>query len=109
MVQDRGSERQVITARWQKELQIQRQEQNHIISLLEAASVAGREFVAGVLASALGWTEDETELRCAALARQGTFIRDAGVLEFSRDATGRVTGFVINAGRVRALRFDRVD
>src|SRR5439155_6913409 len=39
MVQDRGSERQVITARWQKELQIQRQEQNHVISLLEAATV----------------------------------------------------------------------
>ncbi|MBZ5583057.1 MAG: AAA family ATPase [Acidobacteriia bacterium] len=50
--------------------------------LLEAASVAGREFVAGVLAPGLGWTEDETELRCATLARQGTFIRDAGVLEW---------------------------
>jgi predicted ATPase len=50
--------------------------------LLEAASVAGREFVASVLASSLGWTEDETELRGAALARQGTFIRDAGVLEW---------------------------
>jgi hypothetical protein len=32
-----------------------------------------------------------------------------GVLEFSRDANGRVNGFVINAGRVRALRFDRVE
>jgi DNA-binding winged helix-turn-helix (wHTH) protein/predicted ATPase len=50
--------------------------------LLEAASVAGREFVASVLASSLGWTEDETELRCAALARQGTFIRDAGEFEW---------------------------
>ncbi|MBW8883624.1 MAG: hypothetical protein JF612_02365, partial [Planctomycetia bacterium] len=39
IVQDRGSERQIITARWQKELQIQRQEQNHVISLLEAAMV----------------------------------------------------------------------
>ena len=50
--------------------------------LLEAASVAGREFVARVLAAGLGWTEDETELLCAILARQGTFIRDAGVLEW---------------------------
>jgi len=50
--------------------------------LLEAASVAGREFVASVLASGLGWAEEETELRCAALARQGTFIRDSGVLEW---------------------------
>jgi hypothetical protein len=32
-----------------------------------------------------------------------------GVTEFSRDAAGRVTGFVINAGRVRALRFDRIE
>ena len=50
--------------------------------LLEAASVSGREFVASVLASSLAWTEDETESRCAALARQGTFIRDAGVFEW---------------------------
>jgi hypothetical protein len=39
MVQNRGTERQIITARWQKELQIQRQEQYHVISLLDAASV----------------------------------------------------------------------
>lgn len=32
-----------------------------------------------------------------------------GITEFSRDASGRVTGFVINAGRVRALRFDRIE
>jgi DNA-binding winged helix-turn-helix (wHTH) protein/predicted ATPase len=50
--------------------------------LLEAASVAGREFVASVLASGLGWTEEKTELQCAALARQRTFICDAGVLEW---------------------------
>jgi DNA-binding winged helix-turn-helix (wHTH) protein/tetratricopeptide (TPR) repeat protein len=51
-------------------------------ALLEAASVVGSEFVASALASSLGWTEDETESRCAALARQGTFIRDAGVFEW---------------------------
>jgi DNA-binding winged helix-turn-helix (wHTH) protein/tetratricopeptide (TPR) repeat protein len=50
--------------------------------LLEAASVAGREFVASVLSPGLGWTEDDTELRCSTLARQGTFIRDAGALEW---------------------------
>ena len=32
-----------------------------------------------------------------------------GVMEFSRDANGRVTGFVVNAGRVRGLRFDRIE
>ena len=50
--------------------------------LLEAASIAGREFVASVLASGLGWTEDDAESRCATLARQGTFILDAGVLDW---------------------------
>ncbi len=39
MVQERGSQRQIITARWQKELQIQRQEQYHVISLLDKATV----------------------------------------------------------------------
>jgi DNA-binding winged helix-turn-helix (wHTH) protein/predicted ATPase len=51
-------------------------------TLLEAASVAGREFVASVVASGLGWTEEDTERQCAGLARQGTFIRDAGVCEW---------------------------
>jgi len=32
-----------------------------------------------------------------------------GVTEFTRDASGRITGFVVNAGRVRALRFDRIE
>jgi DNA-binding winged helix-turn-helix (wHTH) protein/tetratricopeptide (TPR) repeat protein len=50
--------------------------------LLEAASVAGREFVGSVLTPGLSWTEDEVELRCATLALQGTFILDAGVLEW---------------------------
>lgn len=49
--------------------------------VLESASVAGQEFVPAVLAASLGFTEDETEFRCAVLARQGMFIRDAGVFE----------------------------
>jgi CubicO group peptidase (beta-lactamase class C family) len=32
-----------------------------------------------------------------------------GVMEFSRDANGRITGFLVNAGRVRGLRFDRIE
>jgi hypothetical protein len=31
------------------------------------------------------------------------------VVDFARDASGRVTGFVANAGRVRGLRFDRIE
>lgn len=37
------------------------------------------------------------------------FRGEVGVIEFSRDANGRVTGFVINAGRVRGLRFERIE
>lgn len=50
--------------------------------LLEAASVAGQEFMAAVLATSLGLSEDDTELRCAALARQGMLIREAGAFEW---------------------------
>jgi hypothetical protein len=39
LVQDRGGERQIVTARWEKELQVQPQERNHVISLVQAASV----------------------------------------------------------------------
>jgi tetratricopeptide (TPR) repeat protein len=62
--------------------------------LLEAASVAGREFAASVVASGLGWTEDDAELRCATLARQGTFIRDAGVFEWPGGSVSARFGFI---------------
>jgi hypothetical protein len=29
------------------------------------------------------------------------------ILHLARDATGRVTGFTVDAGRVRGIRFDR--
>ena len=44
-------------------------------TLLEAASVAGREFVAPVVAAALGWAVEDAEARCEALARQRRFLR----------------------------------
>ena len=34
-----------------------------------------------------------------------TFSTDAGVLRFSRDAQGRISGFVLEAGRVRGMKF----
>jgi hypothetical protein len=37
------------------------------------------------------------------------FRGDMGVIEFSRGGDGRVNGFVVNAGRVRFLRFDRIE
>jgi len=63
-------------------------------ALLEAASIAGREFVATVLASGLSWTEEYSERHCAALARQGTFIRDAGVLEWPDGRLSSRFGFI---------------
>jgi tetratricopeptide (TPR) repeat protein len=82
--------------------------------LLEAASVAGRDFVASVLASSLGWTEDDAELRCAVLARQGTFIRDAGVLEWPGGSLSSCFCFIhalyreVVYGRVPAGRRSRL-
>ena len=34
-----------------------------------------------------------------------TFLGEPGVLRFTRDATGAVTGFVLEAGRVRGMKF----
>jgi hypothetical protein len=42
--------------------------------LLEAASVAGREFVASVLASGLGWTEADVAISIQADIRHATEI-----------------------------------
>ena len=39
LLQGRGSAQQIVTARWQRELQIQPQNRDHVISLLDAASV----------------------------------------------------------------------
>ena len=35
------------------------------------------------------------------------FLQDGSTMDFTRDRSGRVTGFVLEAGRVRHLRFDR--
>ena len=35
------------------------------------------------------------------------FLQDGSTVEFTRDRSGRITGFVLEAGRVRHLRFDR--
>jgi DNA-binding winged helix-turn-helix (wHTH) protein/tetratricopeptide (TPR) repeat protein len=46
--------------------------------ILEAGSVAGREFSAATAAAALGSDEAEVEHLCAALAREGRFLRSLG-------------------------------
>jgi CubicO group peptidase (beta-lactamase class C family) len=43
------------------------------------------------------------------LYRDGFSVGDAGIFRFERDRRGRVTGLVLWAGRVRHLRFDRLN
>jgi DNA-binding winged helix-turn-helix (wHTH) protein/predicted ATPase len=50
--------------------------------LLEAASVVGREFAAAVVAAAVDVAVDVVEVRCAALARRGQFVRAGGTDEW---------------------------
>jgi predicted ATPase len=47
-------------------------------TLLEAASVMGKEFAVAAVAAAVDWTVEEVEGRCAALARRGQFVRTCG-------------------------------
>jgi YD repeat-containing protein len=41
-------------------------------------------------------------------AMRATFTAGGGVLQFTRDATGRVTGMTLSASRMRGIRFDRL-
>jgi len=48
------------------------------------------------------------DLRMAPLYRDG-FNSGVGAIRFTRDAGGRVNGFLLSAGRIRHMRFDRTD
>lgn len=52
-----------------------------------------------------GW---EPAQRLRPLFKDGFTMGNAGIVRFTRDMRGRLTGFVIWAGRVRHLRFDRL-
>lgn len=52
------------------------------VALLEAASVAGREFSAALLAGAAGKPEDEIETRASALVRAGRFLETREPVEW---------------------------
>lgn len=41
-------------------------------------------------------------------AMRATFTAGSGALQFTRDATGRVTGMTLSASRMRGIRFDRL-
>ena len=46
-------------------------------------------------------------IRLRPLYRDGFYAGGAGLIRFERDRQGRVSGFVLWAGRVRHLRFQR--
>ncbi len=63
------------------------------------------------------WRVEKGELVAYAAGRRlGTvdptyrdgFVRDAAVIDMTRDARGRITGFMLQSGRVRELQFTRV-
>ena len=62
--------------------------------VLEAGSVAGREFSAAVVAAAVARNEDDTEARCAALARQGWFLHARGTAEWPDSTIASRYGFI---------------
>ena len=45
---------------------------------------------------------------CSSPAYKDGFTRGGNVIDVQRDAKGRITGFVLESGRVRHLRFTRV-
>jgi hypothetical protein len=38
---------------------------------------------------------------------QDVFVGQIGTIRFARDAKGRVSGFILNAGRIRGFKFAR--
>lgn len=63
-------------------------------SILEAASVTGAEFSAASIAAAVDETVDTVEVRCAALARRGQFVRACGLEEWPDGTVAARYGFL---------------
>jgi len=54
----------------------------------------------------LSWLKSDTaDLQ---LIAEDLMVGDAGSLKFERDASGEVTGFILDSGRVRNFRFERI-
>jgi DNA-binding winged helix-turn-helix (wHTH) protein len=62
-------------------------------SLLQAASVAGAEFVTRSVAAALGRTLDDVDACCEAMAHSRRFLRDAGIIELPDGTVARRFAF----------------
>ncbi len=79
-----------------------------------AGSYRSSELAATVRLSARGDTlrlerDWQDPIRLRPLYRDGFYAGGAGMIRFERDARGRVSGFVLWAGRVRHLRFQRLE
>jgi hypothetical protein len=61
--------------------------------------------VRDTLRAVRGW---QAPVPLTPLYRDGFSAGDAGIVRFERDRKGKVTGLVLWAGRVRHLRFERV-
>jgi DNA-binding winged helix-turn-helix (wHTH) protein len=62
--------------------------------LLEAASLAGREFSAAAVAAVVGLGTEDVEARLAVLARHGQFIRAGGLVEWPDGTVAAGYGFL---------------
>ena len=62
--------------------------------LLEAASAAGEDFAAASVAGALGRKQIEVEAECEALARSGSVLRAAGLVEWPDGTVSAAYAFV---------------
>ena len=62
--------------------------------LLEAASVAGEDFAAASIAQALGRKQIEVEAQCEVLARSGSVLRAAGLVEWPDGTVSAAYAFV---------------
>ena len=63
-------------------------------TLLEAASVAGREFAVAAVAAAMDCTVEDVEARCATLARRGQFLHVCGTDAWPDGTVATRYGFI---------------
>lgn len=75
-------------------------------AILEAASVAGREFAAAVVSAAVGQTEEQVETGCDGLARQGLFLNPFGRTNWPDGTVSACYAFVHDLHR--EILYDRI-
>ncbi len=75
-------------------------------AILEAASVAGREFAAAAVSAAVERTEEEVENGCDALARQGLFLSPRGMSAWPDGTVSACYAFVHDLHR--EILYDRI-